>query len=47
MYNYLLESAIIIKQLKSGLLLREMSLNNSFGIDVDKFSKSYSLILKK
>ena len=47
MYNSLLESAIIIKQLELGLLLREMSLNNSFGIDFDKFSKSNSLILKK
>ena len=47
MYNSLLESAIIIKQLELGLLLREMSLNNSFGIDIDKFSKSNSLILKK
>ena len=47
MYNNLLKSAIIIKQLKSGLLLREMSLNSSFGIDIEKFSKSYSMILKK
>ena len=47
MYNCLLEAVINIKQLESGLLLREMSLNNSFGIDIDKFSKSNSLILKK
>ena len=47
MYNYLLESAIMIKKMKSGLLIREMSKNDSFGIDIDKFSKSDSLILRK
>ena len=46
MYNSLLQSAIIIKHLESGLLLREMSVNNSFGIDIDKFTKSKGLLLK-
>lgn len=47
MYNSLLQSAIIIKELKTGLLVREMSKNNSFGIDIDKFVQSKSLLLKK
>ena len=47
MYNSLLQSAIIIKKLKTGLLIREMSKNNSFGIDIDKFVQSKSLLLKK
>lgn len=47
MYNSLLESAIIIKETQSNLLLREMSSNHPFSINIDKFSESDSLVLKK
>lgn len=47
MYNNLLQCAINLNNIKSGMLLREMSFNNSFSVDIDKFSQSSCLILKK
>lgn len=47
MYNSLLQCALNIEENSSNIIMREMSLHNSFQIDIDKFSKNKCLILEK
>ena len=47
MYNSILQSAINIKNRSSFILLREMSANGSFMLDIDKFSQSRGILLKR
>lgn len=46
MYNSLIESALNIKRTNSNILIREMSHNNSFSIDIDKLSQLNKVIIK-
>ena len=45
-YNYLRELAIIIKELQLDIPIREMSGENCFLLDIEKFARTPQLILK-